>query len=71
MRIKSIRVFNLVLLALTLGFFLSTAGAQSGKDFFKGKPLQSSLAPPRAGELTAWRDFWPLTSASTFRETPK
>ena len=39
MRIKSIRVSNLVLLALTLGFFLSTAGAQSEKDFFKGKTI--------------------------------
>ena len=39
MRIKCTRIFNLVLLVLTLGFFLSTAGAQSEKDFFKGKTI--------------------------------
>ena len=39
MRIKATRIFNLVSLVLTLGFFLSTAGAQSEKDFFKGKTI--------------------------------
>src|SRR5215510_1858090 len=39
MRIKATRISNLVLLVLSLGFFLSTAGAQSEKDFFKGKTI--------------------------------
>ncbi|MGH7845322.1 MAG: Bug family tripartite tricarboxylate transporter substrate binding protein [Candidatus Binatia bacterium] len=38
-RINSIGGFSLVTLALTLGFFLSTAGAQSEQDFFKGKTI--------------------------------